>query len=85
MSATTEGPIPNFSDPSEEFVAAGSRKTGPAPQMMRPDFEGEKKAVATMSPRPLIRRSAGPGCDVSGMMTRRMTFVLGLIPNGITG
>ena len=25
VSATTEGPIPNFSEPSEVFVAAGSR------------------------------------------------------------
>jgi hypothetical protein len=85
VSATAEGPTPNFSLPRELLVATGSRTTGPAPQMMRPDAAGEKKAVATMSPSPLMRRPSGPGCDASGMITRRITFVLLETPNGITG
>ena len=76
--------MPNFSEPSALFVAAGIRNTGPAPQMIRPDLTA-RKAVITMSPIPLMRTSVDPGCDVSGMMTRRMTFVLLLIPNGMTG
>ena len=71
----------------EVFVAAGSNSTGPTPQMRRPAFEGEKNAVATMSPNPLMRELAepAPGCDVSGMMTRKTMFVDGLIANGTTG
>ena len=74
--------MPNFSLPSALFVATGSRKTGPTPQMMRPDLAGEKNAVATTSPSPLMRVPSGAGCDVSGMMTRRITFVLGLTREG---
>ena len=53
--------------------------------MIRPDFAGEKKAVATTSPRPFTRTPSAPGCEVSGMMTRRMMLVLGVMPNGTTG
>ena len=44
--------------------AAGRRNTGPTPQITRPDSAGEKNAVATMSPSPLMRTPSGPGCDV---------------------
>lgn len=34
---------------------------------------------------PLMRVPSGAGCEVSGMMTRRMTLVERLTGNGITG
>ena len=50
--------------------------------MRDPVCAGEKYAVATMSLNPLIRAPSGPDCDVSRMMTRRMTLVLPLIAEG---
>jgi hypothetical protein len=53
--------------------------------MSRPGFDGEKNALATTSPMPFIRVPSAAGCDVSGMITRRMTLVERLTGNGITG
>ena len=53
--------------------------------MSLPDAAGEKKAEVRTSLIPFNRVPSGPGCDVIGMITRRMRLVLLLIPNGITG
>jgi hypothetical protein len=71
VSTTTEGPPPNFSEPSVLFVADGRRNTGPAPEITRPGAAGDRNAVATMSPKRLTRALSAPGCDVIGMITRR--------------
>src|SRR5580765_638199 len=82
---TMDGPNANFSLPTRALVAVGSNTAGPAPQIILPDFAGEKKAVARVSPIPLFRCSVAVGWDVNGIMTRRTTFVLGLAANGMTG
>ena len=66
--------------------AAGSRNTGPTPQMMRPGLRGrEERGRDDVAEAVDARRRRAVGCDVSGMMTRRMMFVLLLMPNGMTG
>jgi hypothetical protein len=85
VSATIVGPIPNFSVPIAVFVAVGRRTSGPTLQIIRPDFDGEKSALSTKSPNPFSRVSSGPGCDMTGMITRRITLVLELTANGMTG
>lgn len=50
---TIEGPIENFSVLRSWFVAVGNNKVGPAPQMMRPVFDGAKNTVVRVSSKPL--------------------------------
>src|SRR4030095_6907543 len=76
---------PNFSEPSVLFVADGRRNTGPAPQITRPGADGDRNAVATMSPKPLTRALSAPVCDAIGMSTRRMMCMPLLAAIGTTG
>jgi hypothetical protein len=48
---------------------------------------GERKAVNTTSPMPLVRPSPGniAGCEMIGTMVRVMTFHSELTSTGITG
>jgi hypothetical protein len=91
LRTTAVGPAPHLPVPSNSSVAVavGMRNAGPAPQTMplSVGFEGEKKKLWVMSPRPTCVPD-GPAmsfCQVSGRMVREMTFQSSFIANGMTG
>ena len=61
-------------------MLVGSCSTGPAPQIRPLGSAGDRKAVKTMSPMPLVRSSPGniAGCEITGRMVRVMMFQSGL-------
>ena len=65
----------------------GSWTTGPAPQIHSPGLAGDRNAVNTVSPMPLVRRSPGPsdGIEITGRIVRVMMFHSLLIEIGTTG
>lgn len=86
-STTTAGPRPQFWLPSFGLLCVGNCITGPPPQMIFPGLAGERKAVNTVSPTPLVRSSPGEseGIEMTGTMVRVMMFQSSLTETGITG
>src|SRR6478735_2709909 len=86
-STTADGPRPQFLLPSSELLLVGSWITGPAPQIHLPGFAGERKAVTTISPTPLVLSMPGPneGIEMTGNIVRVMMFQSLFTEIGITG
>lgn len=82
VSATTDGPTPHLSALSPSFPT-GSMMAGPTPQITLPDWAGDRKAVKTMSPRPVVLPlgEVKSGWVIMGAIVRVMRFQLALKPD----
>jgi hypothetical protein len=72
------GPRLNFPLPSLQSVAVGRVNVGPTPQMIAPDFAGERNSDGLMSPSPqaLPEMLFGPGNSDGWLMTGTMVRVI---------
>jgi len=68
--------MPQFLLPSSAVLLVGSWKTGPTPQIQCPGFAGDRNAVNTVSPMPLVAGSVGlsDGFQITGTIVRVMMF-----------